>query len=362
MATVNSARSNYRDVMTVPNSSGTLMALDQIEVYVAKPGLDPLVAGNRVNVYGSRNPSDLTPLPQPIVTTSSGIVNFWAEPGEYDIFTHDRVAPARIGDQTFGWSALSPIAKGIPSSLIRDDQALDINASGASLLRQVIPIGAVIDWWRPSSSFPIPDGFAVCNGQVIAADQHDFGGGATVQLPDLRNKFIVGADNLKVDGGQSAPGDGTAAFDAQHPHAPGIRGTGGANAPKDLRHSHQFGHSHTTPMLDHYHGVTGVDHLHGVTVSISTGASNSNTAGGVGSGGYAACAYYNHSHTGSGSGGTGAADRSLYTNTGYSTAGAGASSTVSQSTTTTDLGTASTTADMRPSHYGLLKIMKVRRS
>jgi len=87
----------------------------------------------------------------------------------------------------------------------------------------------------------------------------------------------------------------------------------------------------------------------------------------VGSGGYASCAYYNHAH-GIGAYATGAADRGLYTNTGYSTAGAGVSNSGGPSVANTDNGTltnpggVATPVDMRPAHYGLLKIMKVRRA
>jgi len=353
---------------TITNTDPTnahVVALANVDVEIRVPGTTTKVA-----VYASRNPADLTPLPNPIRTGASGYVEFWAEPGDYDIFLHDTIAPARIGDKTIGWAAIPGGDRGIPSTKLANDGGLAFGAMDDAAKRQFVPLGTVLDWWRPSSSYDAgagagnpPPGFVVCNGQSIASGQHDMGAGA-LPVPDLRNKFIIGADHLKADGGQSSLGDSTAAYDAVHPNAPGVRGTGGANAGKDLRHTHTYSHTHVTAMLDHYHGVTGVDHLHGVNVT--TGASNSNTAGGVGSGGYASCAYYNHAH--SGSGGTGAADRSLYTNTGYSTAGAGGSTSSGPSIASTDNGTLTnpggvlTPVDMRPAHYGLLKIMKVRRT
>lgn len=242
MATVNSARSNYRDVASVPEAvTGRLLALANIEVHVLTPGGDPTVNAAHVNVFGSRNPADLAPLPQPIVTDATGIINFWAEPGEYDIFIHDRNAPARIADQRFGWSALSPVNKGIPAGLIRDDAALDLAALSAVIMRQIAPLGSVLDWWRPASTFDAgagagnpPPGYEVCDGRTLTAAQHDFGTGGSIVLPDLRHKVVVGADIAKADGAASDYTLDTTAG------APGIRGTGGSN-----RHTLTSGQSGT---------------------------------------------------------------------------------------------------------------------
>ena len=53
----------------------------------------------------------------------------------------------------------------------------------SDILAAVMPIGAIMIWSGTSAS--IPDGWAICNGQVI-------GGYAT---PDLRNRFVIGAGN-----------------------------------------------------------------------------------------------------------------------------------------------------------------------
>lgn len=346
----------YGNTITKTETDGSVTALANVDVEIRVPGTTTKVSA----VYASRNPADLTPLQNPIRTGATGYVEFWAEPGDYDLFIHDTIAPARIGDKTIGWAAVPGGDRGIPSVKVAQDGGLGLGAMDAAFLRQLVPLGTVIDWWRPASSYDAgggagnpPPGWAVCNGQVIASGQHDMGGG-TLTLPDLRNKFILGADILKVDGGQSTNGDGTAADNAQHPNAPGIRGTGGANAGKDLRHTHGMsGHSHIAP--DHTHN--GVDHLHGV--SIYTGLLLGSSAPANQSSASGAFAATNHYHLVSG--GTGAADRGLqcaYMNATHGTAlGTGAPNVAN-----TDNGTAASAADMRPAHFGLLKIMKVRRT
>jgi hypothetical protein len=367
MATVNSARSNYRDVVGIADAAdgNRFKTLANVQVEVRNPGTVV-----KATIYGSRNPADLTPLANPLTTDATGIINFWAEVGEYDLFFHDTVGPARIADQTIGWSAVSPVTKGIPTAALRDDAAIGFTSLGADTMRQHVPIGSVIDWWRPFSTYDAgagagnaPPGYEICDGHTVAAGSHDFGGGSPITLPDLRNKFVIGADIAagKADGTASTAGDGTAAFNAQHPNAPGIRGVGGANATRNLNHTHSFAHTHGVAGVDHLHSVgsySGQGHYHQITGGTGYEQFGSSYAGGgdqftnsiatphahsmdFGSGGDSA-----HGVTGA----SGAADRSL------------ATTTNSQSTTTTAGDTSSAAADMRPSHYGLLKIMKVRRS
>lgn len=366
MPTVTSARSNYRDVVGIADAADAnrFKTLANVTVEVRLPG-----SLTKATIYGSRNPADLTPLANPLTTDATGIINFWAEVGEYDLFFHDTVGPARIADQTIGWSAVSPVVKGIPTSALRDDAAISFTSLAADAMRQHVPIGSVIDWWRPFSTYDAgngagnaPSGYEICDGRTIASGSHDFGGGSPITLPDLRNKFIIGADILKTDATASSSGDGSAAFNAQHPNAPGIRGGGGFNATKNLAHTHSFAHTHGVAGVDHLHSAGGYaasDHYHQVTSDTWGYAFN----GAASSGGYpwqSSGSYFQHTHhfdTGSGGasalgvgGSSGAADRSLNT------------STNSQSTTTTAGDTSQTAADMRPAHYGLLKIMKVRRA
>ena len=60
-----------------------------------------------------------------------------------------------------------------------------------------IPIGAVIDWWRPNSTFAVPDGYMICDGSVVNDAQSPFNG---EKLPELRGRFIRGAGSESVIG------------------------------------------------------------------------------------------------------------------------------------------------------------------
>ena len=67
-----------------------------------------------------------------------------------------------------------------------------------------IPIGTVIDWWRPSSNTPLPQGYEICDGGVVNDPDSPLAG---VEIPDLRNKFILGSDSqsgIGQSGGSSS--------------------------------------------------------------------------------------------------------------------------------------------------------------
>ena len=53
----------------------------------------------------------------------------------------------------------------------------------------VVPTGAIIMWSGATTS--IPSGWALCNGQTVAKSD----GSGNVTVPDLRDRFIVGAGN-----------------------------------------------------------------------------------------------------------------------------------------------------------------------
>ena len=56
-----------------------------------------------------------------------------------------------------------------------------------------VPLGAVIDWWRPDPTFPVPDGFLIADGSRVADPKSPLDGMA---LPDLRAKFVRGARDV----------------------------------------------------------------------------------------------------------------------------------------------------------------------
>lgn len=60
-----------------------------------------------------------------------------------------------------------------------------------------VPIGAVIDWWRPNNSYPIPEGYQICDGTIVTDLESPL---VNQKLPDLRNKFVLGARDLSYVG------------------------------------------------------------------------------------------------------------------------------------------------------------------
>ncbi|WP_437987457.1 hypothetical protein [Sorangium sp. So ce117] len=88
-----------------------------------------------------------------------------------------------------------------------------------------VPIGGIIDWWRPDAKRQIPDGFAVCDGSKVSAPGSSLDGKT---LPDLTGYFVRGAWDASQISTQG--NDGT-----QHVHTFG-----------ELTHQHLFQHSHTS--------------------------------------------------------------------------------------------------------------------
>lgn len=371
------ARANYRDVIAVPDSDGKLNVLDGVEVTLYQTGTT-----TKVTVYGSGSTDDVTPLSQPMRTDVTGIVNFFvATAGDYEVYFHDTHSPPRITDQRVAWAALS--ATGIKTSQIDPSGGFDFGYMSAQAQRQFVPLGTVIDWWRPSSSYDAgggvgsaPPGYAICTGQTLASGAHDFGA-FSITLPDLRNKFIIGADILKTDTTASTNGDGTAIPTAQHPNAPGIRGVGGSNATKVkvvgthrhavADHSHSVGaHAHSITDVGHSHNVVTVDDGYSQAPSPNNGGWNKVNgrlqvlaySGGVvglasNVGGYGGGLFADYSYSGINT----TQNSGAFNTGGGSVLRAGPSGAQDG-----DVNFNTSAEDERPAHVGLLKIMKVRRN
>jgi hypothetical protein len=77
----------------------------------------------------------------------------------------------------------------------------------------MVPIGTVIDWWRPTADTPIPEGYVVADGSDIEDSDSPLYGTPT---PNLTNKFIRGVTNTASLG---ADGTGGAGGTTQHNHS-----------------------------------------------------------------------------------------------------------------------------------------------
>lgn len=140
-----------------------------------------------------------------------------------------------------------------------------------------VPLGTIIMWWRPNSSVPIPDGWTPCDGRTVLKADHSFTVTGSITTPDLRNKFVVGADS-SVPGINAVDGYAleTNATPAQNQNnnwtgspavggstgAPGIgydsgletsNPLSGSNVLRNISHSHTPG---TLEIKDHYHDIS----------------------------------------------------------------------------------------------------------
>lgn len=92
-----------------------------------------------------------------------------------------------------------------------------------------IPVGGIIDWWRPNAQVQIPDEYRICDGSPVDDKDSPFNG---LSLPSLTSRFIRGVGSVEeIDSGGSDT----------HPH--------GYTVPP---HTHPFTHTHPD-----YSGLSG---------------------------------------------------------------------------------------------------------
>lgn len=238
------------------------------------------------------------------------------------------------------------------------DGAIGIGQVDQDLFSAIVPLGVTVPWFRPNTGVGVPDGWHIADGSVIAEGSHGWGVGG-VTIPDLRNKFVLGAATSGTGTGVGTPpAENTVggAHNKTFPHTHTVAGhTHTVNA-----HSHTVNaHTHVGPV--HSHSISGDGgHTH------NTGQAwrgNSNVRGNQpGIHDYPeAFAFQNHGHT---------LDAAGFHNHGGST-GSGSGTTQASSPGTSDAspGTSSTTlttdsgsggGDIRPAFVGLLYITKVK--
>jgi hypothetical protein len=82
-----------------------------------------------------------------------------------------------------------------------------------------VPIGAIIDWWRPSgSALQLPDNFAICDGQTINDPDSPFNG---QQVPNLQGQFIQGVTTTANIGSSGGSAQANVDFTVQLPATTG---------------------------------------------------------------------------------------------------------------------------------------------
>lgn len=95
-----------------------------------------------------------------------------------------------------------------------------------------VPVGGVVDWWRPNANIPIPDGFVVCDGTVINDPLSPYHGQTT---PDLRGKMVRGATPTSNELGTGGAESQTVNFG------------NGTSVAQSINSSQAPGHTHVLP-------------------------------------------------------------------------------------------------------------------
>lgn len=135
---------------------------------------------------------------------------------------------------------------GSPIPFVSVPYALSAASINGHTDQSLVPVGTIVDWFRPAATTPTPDGWKICDGSTVSDALSPFNG---KNVPDLRNRFVLGIDasNATV----------MASYGADQGAPP----SGGQSAVGlSLAHSHTVpAHSHTiSPDGQHAHtGSTG---------------------------------------------------------------------------------------------------------
>lgn len=179
----------------------------------------------------------------------------------------DQVAaeyPTPIKAQDSGGTPIS----GSPFSTIKEGSGVAFADAGSNVMTITataagVPLGVVVDWWRPNTTDAVPTGYLVCDGGAVGTIGSIFDGQNT---PNLTNKFRRGVTVLAGYGGPGAPASAGA---DSHAH------TVSSHQHSMQSHVHSLSHAHT--VNSHTHGTSG-SHNHAQNVSSSL--SGAGTPGG----------------------------------------------------------------------------------
>jgi len=151
-------------------------------------------------------------------------VRLWSHESSTDLATYLQCETIRTG---------TPVDQGRFTVVLDDDCTdatkrfrdlwVEISVGGATFPREKlgavpfaaeaangVPIGTVIDWWRPTETTPLPDGWEFCDGTAVVDPRSPILG---VVKPDLRDRFARG---LAVAVEADIPAEGFATGGADH--------------------------------------------------------------------------------------------------------------------------------------------------
>lgn len=154
---------------------------------------------------------------------SIGVHRFRVWPEDEDRYNH--IELAQNWEKVDAMIGVAPDGSTWPATTGLDGGLYDVINT---LQGSILPVGMMFAWNRPSPAIPLPVGFAICDGTTLSASQHDFPGIVTsVVLPDMRNRFVLGADSSYTIG-QAGVAVSHANVDVAA-GAPGPGGVGGSN-------------------------------------------------------------------------------------------------------------------------------------
>lgn len=171
------------------------------------------------------------------------------------------VTSDKIPDGAIGQSELANDSVGAAQVIDGSIGAAEIANGSITLAKldpSILPVGSVIMWYRPNSGVALPTGWEIMDGRPWSSVSNAWGV-SSGNMPDMRNRFPLGAATTGTGSGTGTPPD---------------IGQSGGSMTATLDHSHTVdAHSHT--IGDHTHGISSDgSHKHGFVTTIWDGGGN----------------------------------------------------------------------------------------
>jgi microcystin-dependent protein len=131
-----------------------------------------------------------------------------------------------------------------------ENLALAVDSAVCGAIDSYVPVGSVIAWWDAGNS-PLPDGKLRCDGSLFVQADYPLLAAhlGNTTLPDLRGRFLRGADATFINGqtGGSATSSAPAHTHSLAAHTHGINHTHTAGTAASAgNHAHSIAHNHGT--------------------------------------------------------------------------------------------------------------------